>query len=393
MEQHKVTFGIIGVGNMGKAHLKTFLEGKVKNGVVTAIADIDPARLQRAKEDCPGDYACFHSGKELIEKSDVDAVIVATPHYAHPELCILALQKGKHALSEKPAGVYTKQVKEANAVADGASKLYTMMFNQRTNPLYKKMRALVMEGAVGTIKRVHWQITDWYRSQSYYDSGSWRATWAGEGGGVLFNQCPHQLDLLQWITGMMPGKIHAFCHFGKWHDIEVEDDVTAYMEYANGATGVFITSTADTPGTNRFEILGTKGKLVCEKGELHLYRLEQDEREFNREYKGGFGEPKYTEEVIVPTEENPQHAGILNNFANAILGLEPLFVKGQEGLQGVILMDAMLLSAWKKKAVDLPFDDDEYLRELKKRIKTSKKKTVQNVVLDTEGTYGKREDK
>ena len=387
--EKKVKFGIIGVGNMGSAHLRNFHGGKIANGVVSAIADLDPARLEAAKAACPGDYACYESGEALILNSDVDAVIVATPHYSHPALSILALQHGKHALAEKPAGVYTKQVKEVNAVADASDKIYTMMFNQRTNPLYQKMRALVRSGAVGTIKRVHWQITDWYRSQSYYDSGSWRATWAGEGGGVLFNQCPHQLDLLQWVTGMMPKRIHAFCHFGKWHDIEVEDDVTAYLEYENGATGVFLTCTADAPGTNRFEILGTKGKLVCENGVLRVYRLEQDEREFNATYTGGFGEPKWTEETIKPEGENPQHVGILNNFANAILGKEPLFVNGQEGLNGVILMDAMLLSTWLGKTIDLPFDDDLYYAELQKRVKQSKKKDVKSTVLNTEGTYGK----
>ena len=384
----KVKFGIVGVGNMGTGHLRFFTQGKIVNGEVTAIADIDPEKLAAAKKNYPGGYACFASEEEMLAKGDVDAVIVATPHYFHPPLSIAALQAGKHVISEKPAGVYTKQVKEVNAVASKSDKLYAVMFNQRTNPLYKKMRELVADGTVGTIKRLHWQITDWYRSQSYYDSGSWRATWAGEGGGVLFNQCPHQLDLLQWVSGMMPERVRAFCRFGQWHDIEVEDDVTAYMEYANGASGVFITCTADTPGTNRFEILGTKGKLVCEDGLLKVWRNKQDEREFNAEYKGGFGEPGFDYEEIAPQGENPQHVGILNNFANAALGLEPLFVDGREGLKSVTLMDAMLLSTWEDRAVTLPFDDEEYLAELKKRIAGSKKKTVKSVVLDTAGTYG-----
>lgn len=389
MSEKKVRFGIIGVGNMGSAHLRSFYQGKVKNGTVTAVADTNRDRLKAVKTEFGDNYIFYGSGNELIDNSDVDAVIVATPHYLHPELIIRALKKGKHALSEKPAGVYTKQVKEANEAAAKSDKLYTVMFNQRTNPLYLKMRDAVLSGIVGTIKRINWIITDWYRSQSYYDSGSWRATWAGEGGGVLFNQCPHQLDLLQWVTGIMPRKVRAFCRFGQWHNIEVEDDVTAYLEYENGATGVFVTSTADTPGTNRFEILGTKGKLVCENNALKIYKLNRDEREFNANYKGGFGEPGFTFEEILPGGENPQHAGILNNFANAILGKEPLFVKGEEGLKGVVLMDAMLLSAWQDRVVELPFDDDEYLAELKKRIDNSVKKETKNVVLNTEGTYGK----
>ena len=384
----KVKFGIIGVGNMGSGHLRFFMNGDVHNGRVTAIADINPEKLKLAKEKCPGDYVCYGSAEDLIGKSDVDAVIIATPHFLHPPLAIAALKAGKHVLSEKPAGVYTKQVKEINAVASASDKLYTVMFNQRTNPLYIKMRELVQNGTVGTIKRVNWLITNWYRSQSYYDSGSWRATWAGEGGGVLFNQCPHQLDLLQWVTGMMPKKMRAFCSFGKWHKIEVEDDVSAYFEYENGATGVFVTTTADTPGTNRFEIVGSKGKIVCEKDELIVSRTGVDVNEFLKNATGGFDEPKCETEVIPQSGDNPQHVGILNNFANAVLGLEPLYVDGKEGLKCVELIDSMLLSSWLDKTVSLPVDDGEYWEELKKRIAVSKVKTGEDILIDNSMSFG-----
>lgn len=383
-----VKYGIIGVGNMGSGHLQSLQSGKVPNAVVSAIADTNENKLKIQKEKYPdSNFECYASGMELIEKGDVDAVIIATPHYQHPELSIQALRKGIHVVCEKPAGVYTKQVKEMNKVAEESKALFTMMFNQRTNSLYRKMRELIHSGAIGTIKRINWLITDWYRSQSYYDSGDWRATWDGEGGGVLFNQCPHQLDLLFWVTGMMPKYVHAYCHFGKWHDIEVEDDVSAYLEYDNGATGVFITSTADAPGSNRFEVLGTGGKLVCENGELIYYKNEIDEREFNRTYQGGFGQPKF-EKIKVETDgENPQHVGILRNFTNAILGKEELFVKGTEGLNSVILMNAMLLSAWLHKGIEIPFDDELYLEELNKRRITSRKKKSKDLLLDTGGTY------
>ena len=389
----KVRFGIIGVGNMGSSHAKNFLAGKVENGVLTAICDQKQAKMDAIAEKEGGDkVAQFTDYKKLYASGLCDAVIVAVPHYFHPQLSIDALRAGLHVICEKPAGVYTKQVKEMNEVAKQSDKLFTMMFNQRTNCVYRKMRELVMDGTVGEIKRINWIITTWYRSQSYYDSGDWRATWRGEGGGVLFNQCPHQLDLLQWITGMMPEKVRAFCHFGKWHDIEVEDDVTAYLEFPNGATGVFVTSTGDTPGTNRFEILGNNGKLVCEnvskkEDTLTFTKLATPEREFNKTYKGGFGEPEKEVVTIETDGENPQHLGILNNFANAILGLEPLFVDGTEGLRGVELMDSMLLSTWLDRAVELPIDDDLYLTELNKRIKTSRRKEGGDVVLNTEGTY------
>ena len=394
----KVRFGIIGVGNMGTAHSKTFLKGDVENGVLTAICDLNPEKTDKIlsmEYEGAREIAVFTDYREMLKSGLCDAVIVAVPHYDHPRMTIDALQAGLHVICEKPAGVYTKQVKEMNAVAAASDKIFAMMFNQRTNCVYRKMREMVQNGEIGEIKRVNWIITTWYRSQSYYNSGGWRATWKGEGGGVLFNQCPHQLDLLQWVTGMMPRRIHSFCHFGKWHDIEVEDDVTAYLEYENGATGVFITSTGDTPGTNRFELLGDRGKLVCEevrvdgkrKDILTFCRLEQSEREFNATYTGGFGEPKH-EMVEVETDgENPQHKGILNNVANAILGIEPLFVDGREGIHGVELMDAMLLSTWLGETVTLPIDDDQYLDELNRRIATGRIKNDVNVVLDTEGTY------
>ena len=388
----KVKFGIIGVGNMGSAHAKSFLAGKIENGVLTAVCDLKQTKLDAISAlDGGNGIAQFTDYKKMFESGLCDAVIVAVPHYFHPQVVIDALNAGLHAVCEKPAGVYTKQVKEMNEVARKSDKLFTMMFNQRTNCVYRKMREMVTDGTLGEIKRVNWIITRWYRSQSYYDSGDWRATWRGEGGGVLFNQCPHQLDLLQWILDMMPEKVRSFCHFGKWHDIEVEDDVTVYMEFPNGATGVFVTSTADTPGTNRFEITGNNGKLVCEhinkKDYLTFTKLKTPEREFNATYRGGFGEPE-NEVIQVETDgENPQHIGILNNFANAILGIEPLFVDGTEGINGVELMDSMLLSTWLDQAVTLPIDDDLYLAELNKRIATSRRKEGTDIVLDTNGTY------
>lgn len=391
----KVRYGIIGVGNMGTSHAKKFLGGEVENAVLTAVCDLKPEKMEKIKAlDGAENVKTYADYKEMLTSGEIDAVIVAVPHYFHPQLTIDALNAGIHAICEKPAGVYTKQVKEMNAVAAKSDKLFTMMFNQRTNCVYRKMHDMIANDELGEIKRVNWIVTDWYRSQSYYDSGDWRATWRGEGGGVLFNQCPHQLDLLQWVTGMMPRRIHSFCHFGKWHDIEVEDDVTVYMEYENGATGVFVTSTGDAPGTNRFEILGNKGKLVCEvskeETKLVFHKLEMPEREFNATYTGGFGQPK--QEIInVETDgKNPQHVGILNNFSNAILGLEPLFVDGKEGLRGVELMDGMLLSTWLGKTIELPFDDDLYLSELNKRIATGRTKNGGDRVLDTDGTYGSK---
>ena len=308
-----------------------------------------------------------------MDSGEIDAVVIATPHYFHPVYTVYALEKGLHALTEKPAGVYTKQVREANEAAAKSDKVYAIMYNQRTNCLYRKLRELVQGGEFGEIKRVNWIITNWYRTQAYYNSGGWRATWEGEGGGVLLNQCPHNLDLWQWICGM-PSKILAFCHEGKWHDIEVEDDVTIYAEYPNGATGVFITSTGDAPGTNRLEITMDKGHIVCEDGKLKVHRLDVSTKEHCMTSPNGFGNPKGQWSEAETDGENPQHTGVLNAFAANILRGEPLVGRGEEGINGLMISNAAHLSSWLGRPVDLPIDEDLFYEKLQAKIAGSKGK-------------------
>lgn len=382
----KVRLGIIGIGNMGSGHLKNILEGKVPEMEVTAVADRQEGRRAWAKEHLPESVVVFEEGKDLIAAGVCDGVLIAVPHYQHPELTIDAMNHGLHVMCEKPAGVYTKQVREMNEAAKKCDRIFGMMFNQRTNCIYRKMHELVTGGELGAIKRVNWIVTDWYRTQSYYDSGSWRATWDGEGGGVLLNQCPHNMDLIQWICGM-PSKVQAFCHNGKWHDIEVEDDVTAYLEYPNGATGVFVTTTADAPGTNRFEITLEMGKLVCENGKLMLHKLSENERTFCKTAKGGFDTPECTVTEVETDGENEQHVGVLKAFAGRILHSTPLVAEGLEGINGLTLSNAMHLSSWLKREVEIPFDEDLFLEELNKRRRESGKKEGSGVVFDTEGSY------
>lgn len=385
----KVKLGIIGVGNMGSGHIGNILSGATPEVEVTAVADRAESRRAWARERLGAGVKIFAEGSELIASGTCEAVIIAVPHYQHPGLAVEAFAHGLHVMCEKPAGVYTKQVREMNEAAEKSGLVFGMMFNQRTNHVYRKMHELVNSGELGAIKRVNWIITNWYRAQSYYDSGNWRATWAGEGGGVLLNQCPHQLDLLQWICGL-PVKVQAFCHYGKWHRIEVEDDVTAYMEFENGATGVFVTSTADLPGTNRLELTMECGKLVCDGEKLELYMLDVNEREFCFEAENGFAyaEPHYS---IVETDgENPQHIGVLNAFAGKILHGTPLVAEGREGIRGLTLSNAMHLSSWLNRMVEIPFDEDLYYEELQKRVATSQAKSGEAVYFSTEGTYGTR---
>lgn len=385
----KVRLGIIGIGNMGTSHAANVAKGEVPEMELTAVADLKESRRQWAKENLPDTVAIYETAEELIEQGPVDAVLIAVPHYDHPRLVIEAMRHGLHAISEKPAGVYTKQVREMNEEAAKHKDLvFAMMFNQRTNHVYRKMHELVKSGIYGQIKRVNWIITDWYRTQAYYNSGGWRATWAGEGGGVLLNQCPHNLDLIQWICGM-PNKVQAFCHEGKWHDIEVEDDVTAYLEYPNGATGVFITTTGDAPGTNRFEITLDRAKMVCEDNKLSVYELEVSEREYCFTTTEGFKKPDGKWIDVETDGQNEQHIGVLKAFAGKILHGTPLVADGQEGIHGLTLSNAMHLSSWLNRPVELPLDEDLFLEELNKRRAASKiKEHVTEVTFSTEGTYG-----
>ena len=392
----KVRYGIIGLGNQGSSYVfNIFEKGLAVDAELVALCDNNPAKIENIKKnskDENANYTYFDNYIDMLDSGLCDAVLLEVPHYDHPQMVIDCLRRGIHAICEKPAGVYTKQVKEMNEVAKQSNARFAVMFNQRTNCVYRKMREMIAEGAIGDLQRVTWIITDWFRTQQYYDGGAWRATWAGEGGGVLLNQCPHQIDLVQWVVGKLPCKVNAFCQYGKWHDIEVEDEATAFFTYDNGATGMFITTTGEAPGTNRFEVSGTLGKLLCEGGKLTYYKNAEDSRTHLLTAKGGFSRPA-CEKIEVETDGlNTQHNGIINNFTAAILGKEEQFVDGKEGINGVELMNAIILSGWKGgEAVSIPVDEDEYLEELNKRRATSRHKVVENeTVENTVGTYGSK---
>ena len=384
----KVRIGIIGVGNQGSFYAKLIREGKIAKGELTAVCDIKESKLEVAKN-TNENVALYTNYKEMLDSKLVDMVIVTTPHYDHPKIVMECLKRGVHTITDKPAGVYTKQVREMNEFAKTQKALFGMMFNQRTNCVYRKMREMIANGDIGEIQRVNWIITDWYRTDAYYKSGGWRATWAGEGGGVLINQAPHQIDLIQWILGKMPTTVRGFCGYGQWHDVEVEDEVTAFFEYDNGATGVFITTTGEAPGTNRLEISGTLGKLLCEKNKLLFYKNSADSKVTLRQATHGFDKPQY-EIIEVETDgKNEQHAGIINNFVNAILKEEKLFVQGIDGINGVELMNAIELSGFLGgEKVGIPVDEEKYLFELNARRAKSKLKDVEDALIDISNSFG-----
>ena len=387
-EMSKVKLGIIGIGNMGTNHAKSIMGGKCPEIQLCAVADINPDRLTWAKNEYKEEVACFADAIEMLDSGLIDACLIAVPHYDHTKFAVECIKRGIHVMVEKPAGVYTKQVREMNAEAEKHPEVvFGMMFNQRTNCVYRKLRELVQSGKYGNIRRTNWIITDWYRPQCYYDSGNWRATWSGEGGGVLLNQCPHQLDLWQWICGM-PVKVQSHLHYGKWHDIEVEDDVTTYVEYENGATGVFITTTGDAHGTNRFEIQMDRAKFVVEHNKLIMEEYEMTEQEFSKTNTSAFATVKSEYSEVETDGKNEQHVGVLNAWADAILHGGKLVAHGSEGINGLMLSNAMHLSAFLGKEVSLPIDEELYYNELMKRVATSRRKEgVKAVFADTANSF------
>ncbi|MEZ0326676.1 MAG: Gfo/Idh/MocA family protein [Fimbriimonas sp.] len=358
-----VRLGIIGLGNMGTAHAK--IVPQLTGVQLVAVADEDSKRLHAYP-----DLKTFADPQALINSGEVDAVLIATPHYSHTTLGIAALEKGLHVLVEKPISVHKADAERLIAAWNPQKQVFAAMFNQRTDPFYQAIREIVQGGQLGEIRRTNWIITNWFRTEAYYGSSAWRATWGGEGGGVLLNQCPHNLDLFQWICGM-PSKVRAFCAFGRDHNIEVEDEVTAYFEYPNGATGVFITSTGEAPGTNRLEIAGDLGKLVFEANKLTLTLNEVSASDFCKSSKESFAAPKTTVSEVSPDGKAGQHQEILQNFIDAITTSTPVIAPAAEGIHSVELANAMLYSAWTDTTVELPLDSAAYEAALQAKIDES----------------------
>jgi predicted dehydrogenase len=369
-----VRLGIIGLGNMGRYHADYLLAGKVARGELKAVSDPIPSNLRRYPQ-----LKAFDQATDMIHSGEIDAVIIATPHYLHTTLGMDALQSGLHVLVEKPISVHKADCERLLAAHTDARQVFAAMFQLRTDGKFKKLKHLVSSGELGELRRVNWIITDWYRTEAYYASGGWRATWKGEGGGVLLNQCPHNLDLLQWICGK-PSRVRGFCQLGRYHDIEVEDNVTAYFDYLHGATGVFITSTGEAPGTNRFEICGDQGKLVLENGIITFTRNEVSMREFSRVAKTGFARPDVWH-IEVPCEGgSPRHEEITQNFIEAILDGKPLIAPASEGIHSVELANAILYSSLLGDTVSLPLDGQAYEHKLNQLIAESKfEKTVREI--------------
>ena len=385
----KIHVGIVGIGNIGTAHANTLFDGEVEGAVLSAVCDILPDRQQYCKDNFVG-VEVFDDYSKMFASGLIDAVIVATPHKLHCDIAMDALRAGLNVLVEKPIDITVSKAKAINELAKTVDKKFAVMFNQRTNDVFTKAREIVKSGALGELKRTVWIITNWYRSQHYYDSAGWRATWSGEGGGVLLNQAPHNLDLWQWICGM-PEEVTANCEVGKYHNIEVEDDVILTTRYSNGATGMFITSTGEFPGTNRLEISGTLGKIVIEDGVLKWWKLPENERDICFNAKDLFPIIKCEyEEFASQSANNDAHKQIIQNYVNAICCGEELLSPGTDGIYELTLSNAAYLSSWKGGIpIKLPFDNNEFDALLEERIKNSKTNDIV-ATKHASGKYSKR---
>ena len=380
MSEKNVRLGIIGFGAQGGMYAGLLADERIEGMTLGAIADVDPAKKDLAAEKHP-DTPFYDDYLAMLDSGDVDAVVTTVPHYLHPEMTITALGKGIHTLTEKPAGVYTKQVEEMNAfAAEHPETTFAIMFNQRTNPVYTDLKALIDSGELGALRHTSWIITSWWRPQGYYDQSEWRATWGGEGGGVLVNQAPHQLDLWQWLCGT-PRKVFAKLAFGFQRDIATEDEVNALVDFGDGVTGHFMTSTNDIIGTDRLELLFDKGKVVVDKSsKVTIHRLSEDERSLSDQmtmqdvaklFRGEMDPTSVytTEEKEYESAWGQQHIDVLTNFAAHINDGTELIADGAEGINGVRLASGMQLSAWTGREIDLvDYPSEEYLAELNQRI-------------------------
>ncbi len=362
-----VRLGIVGLGNIGKFHTSYLLDKKISRCELTAVADAFAPNLEAFK----GKVKTFEKSEDMIRSGEIDAIVVATPHFLHTSIGIDALKNGLHTMIEKPVSAQKADAERLFAVAaEHPKQVFAGMFQMRVEPRYLKIRKLIAS-ELGKIVRINWIITDWFRTEAYYASGGWRATWKGEGGGVLLNQCLHQLDMLQWLCGM-PKSVRGFCQLGQFHNIEVEDSVTCYMEWPNGATGVFVSSTGEAPGTNRFELIGTRGKVVLENNKLTFTRNDADMIEFSKTVKSGFAKPEVWN-IDIPFDNVPNAHGVLmQNFVDSILDGTPLIAPGTDGMGSVELANVLTYSSLIGQTVELPMDSKAWENKLNELIANSK---------------------
>jgi len=371
----KVRYGIIGFGaHAEQCYAEMIIKKKqLENAEVTAITEVNPLRVENVKNNYPNTITWFNDYIKMLDSGLIDACIVTSPHPFHPEMVIACLKRNIPVMCEKPAATCTKKVFEMIEASKHSKALFGMMFNQRTNCVYRKMKEMIKNGEIGELQRINWIISNWYRPDRYYTIAPNRATWKGEGGGLIINQACHQIDLLQWLIDEMPESINGFLENGAYHDIECDDEFTLYLKYKNGAKGVFTSTTGEFPGVNRLEISGTRGRLTVEGDRLIFNKSSFSSKSFSELAMGPYNRPRQETIEIKTDGENLQHLGIMRNFTNAILGKEELKVPGSEGLKALEIINSAIYSSWHDNMlVKIPVDPEIYYKELNEHIANSK---------------------
>lgn len=367
MNKRDVNIAVIGLGVIGLKHIEHIKT--IPGTKITAVC----ARTKEKVDKIASDNNCkaYTDVNLLLKDNEIDSIVIATPHPEHKDICINAFRAGKNVLCEKPIAV---DVLDGIAIVNEYKKqtkiypklTFSVIFQQRTFNKWKKIKELIENNALGTLQRVTWIITTMFRTNYYYKSSPWRATWNNEGGGVLINQALHELDLFQWFFGI-PDRVRGFCSLGKYHNISVEDEATAYFEYDTGLVAHFITSTSETPGVNRLEIVGENGRLLFENEKIVLYKNESSSFDFIRNFEGDlFKKPEFTVTEISYDRGVESHKAIIENFINTVKGEGTLFVNGEEGLNSLTIANAIILSSFENRTIDIPFDPVRYRKLLKK---------------------------
>ncbi|MBR2812817.1 MAG: Gfo/Idh/MocA family oxidoreductase [Solobacterium sp.] len=356
MKKRIMRCALIGLGVMRKKYALMLDSQEVKGLSLAAVVCRSDDSVQWANDHLHISDRVFRNEDELYCHSELfDAVLIVTPDKLHPQMTIRALAEGKHVMCDKPPGILYADAEKMQETAERNGLVYALMCHQRTFPAHMRVRQLLREGAVGSIRRVLLVNSMFFRTPAYHASSPWRSSWKGEGGGALINQGYHILDFCTDLFGL-PETVYAMIPFGKYNAFLVDDEATVLMEYPDRMTGTFIISTGERYPVDRLEILGTEGSLILEGNHLRLTRFSQDTE--------GCGQQVIEEDHA--RETKPYHI-MLENFAEAINSGTSLIASGKEGIGVLQLINAAYLSAWAEKKVTLPVDADAYTACLKQK--------------------------
>jgi len=321
---------------------------------VVAACDIRvEAGQQRAAEiGC----AFYEDYRTMLAETRPDVAVIVTPHPLHPSMTIDCLRAGCHVLVEKPMAVDVAEADQMITEAEKSGRILAINFQQRFRPIIERARALVAEGAIGPLVRTL-SIEPWFRTAYYYRTATWRATWKGEGGGVLLNQAPHTLDILCHLAGM-PSKVWGWTRT-RYHAIEVEDTAQAMLEYPNGAPGYLTVSTVEAGVQPRVQIIGERGAIELMGDQLTVHRFSPSTREYMLTSDEMFGKPKTTSETL-EFDAGLGHQAVYHDLKAAIADGRPPRADGREAIMSLELANAIVLSSYAGGPVTLPLDRAAY---------------------------------